>query len=114
MEEPIVRVEHLSHRYSVQWAIRDINFEINQKGILGLLGSNGAGKSTTMNIICGVLNQTEGTVYINGIDTRKNPVEAKKYIGFSFLLFFFCWVLFFLVGCVFFYGIVSRIIPVEA
>ena len=82
MEEPIVRVEHLSHRYSVQWAIGDINFEINQKGILGLLGSNGAGKSTTMNIICGVLNQTEGTVYINGIDTRKQPVEAKKYIGF--------------------------------
>lgn len=82
MEEPIVRVEHLSHRYSVQWAIRDINFEINQKGILGLLGSNGAGKSTTMNIICGVLYQTEGTVYINGIDTRKQPVEAKKYIGF--------------------------------
>jgi ABC transporter, ATP-binding family protein len=82
MEEPIVRVEHLSHRYSVQWVIRDINFEINQKGILGLLGSNGAGKSTTMNIICGVLNQTEGTVYINGIDTRKQPVEAKKYIGF--------------------------------
>ena len=82
MEEPIVRVEHLSHRYSVQWAIRDINFEINQKGILGLLGSNGAGKSTTMNIICGVLNQTEGTVYINGIGTRKQPVEAKKYIGF--------------------------------
>lgn len=82
MEEPIVRVEHLSHRYSVQWAIRDINFEINQKGILGLLGSNGAGKSTTMNIICGVLNQTEGTVCINGIDTRKQPVEAKKYIGF--------------------------------
>ena len=63
MEESIVKVEHLSHRYSVQWAIRDINFEINQKGILGLLGSNGAGKSTTMNIICGVLNQTEGTVY---------------------------------------------------
>ena len=82
MEEPIVRVEHLSHRYSVQWAIRDINFEINQKGILGLLGSNGAGKSTTVNIICGVLSQTEGTVYINGIDTRKQPVEAKKYIGF--------------------------------
>lgn len=82
MEEPIVRVEHLSHRYRVQWAIRDINFEVNQKGILGLLGSNGAGKSTTMNIICGVLNQTEGTVYINGIDTRENPVEAKKYIGF--------------------------------
>ena len=49
---------------------------------MGLLGSNGAGKSTTMNIICGVLNQTEGEVFINGINLRENPVEAKRYIGF--------------------------------
>lgn len=35
-----------------------------------------------MNIICGVLNQTEGEVYINGINLREHPVEAKKYIGF--------------------------------
>ncbi len=78
----IVEVKNLSHKYSVQWAIQDINFEINQRGILGLLGSNGAGKSTSMNIICGVLNQTSGQVLINGIDIRKNPVEAKKNIGF--------------------------------
>lgn len=82
MSTPIVEVKHLSHKYSVDWAIRDINFSIERKGILGLLGSNGAGKSTTMNIICGVLNQTEGDVFINGIDLRKNPVEAKKQIGF--------------------------------
>lgn len=82
MEEAIVRVEHLSHRYSVDWAIRDINFEVKSKGVFGLLGSNGAGKSTTMNIICGVLNQTEGDVYIDGINLRSNPVEAKKSIGF--------------------------------
>ena len=82
MENSIVKVEHLSHRYSVQWAIRDINFEINQRGIMGLLGSNGAGKSTTMNIICGVLKQTEGNVFIDGINLRENPVEAKKNIGF--------------------------------
>ena len=82
MEKPILQVKDLSHRYNVQWAIQGINFEISKHGIYGLLGSNGAGKSTTMNIICGVLNQTEGTVYINGIDTRKQPVEAKKYIGF--------------------------------
>lgn len=49
---------------------------------MGLLGSNGAGKSTTMNIICGVLKQTEGNVYINGINLRENPVEAKKNVGF--------------------------------
>ena len=67
MEETIVKVDHLSHRYSVDWAIRDINFEIETKGVFGLLGSNGAGKSTTMNIICNVLTQTEGDVFINGV-----------------------------------------------
>ena len=82
MEESIVKVEHLSHRYSVQWAIRDINFEITKNGIYGLLGSNGAGKSTTMNIMCGVLKQTEGDVYIKGVSVSKNPVEAKRHIGF--------------------------------
>lgn len=82
MEESIVRVEHLSHRYQVQWAIQDINFEIREKGVLGLLGSNGAGKSTTMNIICGVLNQTAGEVFLNGYNLRTSPVEAKRYIGF--------------------------------
>ena len=82
MEEPIIRVENLSHRYSIQWAIRDISFEITGNGIYGLLGSNGAGKSTTMNIICGVLKQTQGDVWIKGINLRENPVEAKKHLGF--------------------------------
>ena len=82
MEESIIKVEHLSHRYSIQWAIRDINFEITRNGIYGLLGSNGAGKSTIMNIMCGVLKQTEGEVYIKGINLRENPVEAKKHLGF--------------------------------
>ena len=80
--ENIVEVRHLSHKYNTDWAIRDINLSIKSRGILGLLGSNGAGKSTTMNIICGVLNQTEGDVFINGINLRENPVEAKKRIGF--------------------------------
>ena len=78
----ILRVEGLSHKYSSSWAIRDINMEIAQTGVTGLLGSNGAGKSTTMNIICGVLNQTEGSVYINGIDLRAQPEAAKRNIGF--------------------------------
>jgi len=82
VQEPIVKIEHLSHRYSSNWAIRDINMEIRQTGIVGLLGSNGAGKSTTMNILCGVLNQTEGSVYIDGIDLSKNPEAAKQQIGF--------------------------------
>jgi ABC-2 type transport system ATP-binding protein len=82
MGNPIFKIEHLSHRYSSSWAIRDINIEISQTGIMGLLGSNGAGKSTMMNILCGVLNQTEGNVYIDGIDMRKEPEQAKQQIGF--------------------------------
>lgn len=82
MEKSIVSVKNLSHRYSIQWAVKDVSFEINEKGVTGLLGSNGAGKSTTMNIICGVLNQTQGDVFINGVNLRENPVEAKKNIGF--------------------------------
>ena len=82
MGNKIVEVKHLSHRYSVDWAIKDINFEIDSKGVFGLLGSNGAGKSTTMNIICNVLTQTEGEVFINGIDLRKDPIKAKRFIGF--------------------------------
>lgn len=78
----ILKIENLSHRYSTAWAIRDINLEINQTGVIGLLGSNGAGKSTTMNIICGVVNQTEGSVTINGYDTRKQPEQSKMEIGF--------------------------------
>jgi ABC-2 type transport system ATP-binding protein len=82
MNKTIVQVDRLSHRYSRDWAIRDINFTIDQQGVLGLLGSNGAGKSTTMNIMCGVLRQTEGQVLINGIDLRQHPVQAKQQLGF--------------------------------
>ena len=78
----ILKVENLSHKYNSNWAIRDINIEINGTGAVGLLGSNGAGKSTTMNIMCGVLNQTEGNVYINGRNIREEPELAKREIGF--------------------------------
>src|SRR3954463_1837491 len=83
MNDHVLRVEKLSHRYTpVRWAVRDINFEIGSSGIVGLLGSNGAGKSTTMNIICGVLNQTEGNVLIDGVNIRHEPELAKQHIGF--------------------------------
>ena len=82
MKESIIKIEQLSHKYSSSWAIRDINMDIDHTGIVGLLGSNGAGKSTTMNILCGVLNQTEGKVFIDGIDIREQPELAKRQIGF--------------------------------
>jgi len=78
----ILKIEGLSHRYNSNWAIRDINIDIAQHGAVGLLGANGAGKSTTMNIICGVLNQTAGKVFIEGTDISKDPELAKRAIGF--------------------------------
>jgi ABC-2 type transport system ATP-binding protein len=78
----ILKVENLSHKYSTSWALRDVNFDINEKGVVGLLGSNGAGKSTTMNIICGSLLQTEGKVTINGISMKDDPIAYKAQIGF--------------------------------
>ncbi|MFA5712694.1 MAG: ABC transporter ATP-binding protein [Bacteroidales bacterium] len=82
MSLPIIKVENLSHKYTVQWAIKNIDFQINESGIYGLLGSNGAGKSTIMNIVCGVLKPTNGEIFIKGINMREDPIEAKKYIGF--------------------------------
>lgn len=82
MEHAILKLEGISHRYATNWAIRDINMEVGTTGIVGLLGSNGAGKSTTMNILCGALSQTEGKVFINGINMQEQPEEAKKHIGF--------------------------------
>ena len=80
--QAIVTINGLSHRYSRDWAIKDISFEVARNEILGLLGSNGAGKSTTMNILCGVLNQTKGSAQISGIEVNKEPVAAKKLLGF--------------------------------
>ena len=66
MEESIVKVEHLSHRYSIQWAIRDINFEIKNNGIYGLLGSNGAGKSTFLRCLNRLEEPSQGDIIIKG------------------------------------------------
>lgn len=78
----IIKTEGLGHKYSTNWAIRDINIDIKKKGAIGLLGSNGAGKSTIMNIMSGVLNQTKGEVYINGINVRESHIKATKHLGF--------------------------------
>lgn len=82
MNAPVVKAENLSHRYAKDWAVKDLNFDIQRKGVTGLLGSNGAGKSTTMNIMCGVLYPTKGDVLINGVSVRNEPLRAKAQIGF--------------------------------
>ena len=78
----LITIRGLSHRYTEEWAVRAIDLEITSVGIVGLLGANGAGKSTMMNIVCGVLYQTEGEVFIDGIDIRGDTLAARRRIGF--------------------------------
>lgn len=80
--ETVVSIKNLSHRYGKDWAIQNVNFEINHAEIVGLLGSNGAGKSTTMNILCGIISQTKGEAIIDEFDIKQNAIEAKKLLGF--------------------------------
>lgn len=82
MRMPLVEVKNITKIYGQNIAVNDISFTVDKGGIVGLLGRNGAGKTTMMNIITGYIAATSGTVSINGYDIVKNPREAKKSIGY--------------------------------
>ena len=77
----MIQVEGLTKYYGARAAIRDLSFSIDQGGVVGFLGLNGAGKSTTLRILGCVLLPTSGTVTIDGFDVTKNPHEIRKRIG---------------------------------
>ena len=81
-DKHLIEVKGLTKVYGNKTAVDNVSFKIRNGRIYGLLGSNGAGKSTTMNIITGCLSPTEGTVLINGYDVCKQPIEAKRQIGY--------------------------------
>jgi ABC-2 type transport system ATP-binding protein len=78
----LIEVKNLTKKYGSHYAIDRLNFNVKSGHIYGFLGPNGAGKSTTMNIIAGCLAATEGTVKINGYDIYKEPIKAKRSIGY--------------------------------
>ena len=68
--------------YGSQRALDEVNFEIKAGEVVGFLGPNGAGKSTMMKIISCYIPPTSGTVSVNGLDVRDNPLEVKKLVGY--------------------------------
>lgn len=78
----MIQVTDLTKQYGKITAVNHISFEINDGEVVGFLGPNGAGKSTTMNMICGYISSTSGTVLIDGYDILKEPLKAKKCIGY--------------------------------
>lgn len=83
-DNAIVQVNGLCKRYSpkADWAVKDVSFTCRAGEIVGLLGHNGAGKSTTLKCLEGMLPYEEGEILINGYDIKKKPLQAKASMGF--------------------------------
>mgnify|MGYP004642152377 FL=1 len=78
----MIEVKNVTKRYGKFYAVRNINFEVKEGEIVGFLGRNGAGKSTTMNMITGFIEPTEGQIIVNGFDIDRKPKKVKELIGY--------------------------------
>lgn len=79
--ESIIKVEHLKKYYKDVKAVDDISFKVEKGELFGFLGVNGAGKSTTINILCTIFEPTEGLAEVNGLKLGKDNEEIKRHIG---------------------------------
>ena len=77
-----IEVINLSKTYKSKEAVKNINFKINENEIVGLLGPNGCGKTTTIGMILGLLKPTNGKVLINGMDIEKNKISLLHKMNF--------------------------------
>ena len=77
-----IHVQHLTRRFGEFVAVDDVSFDVAEGEIFGFLGSNGAGKSTTIRMLCGLLRPTSGTAIVGGIDVAANPEAVKQRIGY--------------------------------
>ncbi len=78
----MLKVDGLYKNYGSFRAVSDLSFHVEKGEVFGFVGSNGAGKSTTIRIAAGLLKATRGTIYVNGFDVSKEPSKAKSFIGY--------------------------------
>lgn len=78
----MIEVKNVTKKYGNFYAVRNINFEIKEGEIVGFLGRNGAGKSTTMNMITGFIEPTEGDIIVDGYNIDQAPKKVKSQIGY--------------------------------
>ncbi len=78
----MIEITKLTKRYGNITAVSDVNLTIRDGQFFGFLGPNGAGKTTTIKTIVGLLKPTSGTVKVNGFDVQKQPIQAKRLVGF--------------------------------
>lgn len=77
-----IEVRNLTRRFGAFTAVDDITFDVRQGEVFGFLGSNGAGKSTTIRMLCGLLRPTSGSARVGGIDVGTDPEAVKLRIGY--------------------------------
>ncbi len=77
-----IKVINLKKTYGTKEAVKNISFEIKENEIIGLLGPNGSGKTTTIGMILGLLKPTSGEVLINGLKIEENPIQILQKINF--------------------------------
>src|SRR5918995_4870291 len=77
-----ITVTGLTRRFGDFTAVDRLSFEVRTGEIFGFLGANGAGKSTTIRMLCGLLKPTEGTAIVGGIDVGRDPEGVKRRIGY--------------------------------
>jgi ABC-2 type transport system ATP-binding protein len=75
-------VRHLVRRFGEFLAVNDVSFDVRRGEIFGFLGSNGAGKSTTIRMLCGLLKPTSGSATVGGVDVTADPEGVKRRIGY--------------------------------
>ena len=80
----IIEITHLSKHFGDVQAVQDLSFRVKAGELFAFLGINGAGKSTTINIMCGQLSKDAGTVKIGGIDLDSDPDSIKRSLGVVF------------------------------
>jgi len=77
-----VEVRRLVKRFGAFTAVNDVSFDVEAGEVFGLLGSNGAGKSTAIRVLCGLMAPTSGTVRVLGVDVGRDPEAVKRRIGY--------------------------------
>ena len=77
-----ITVNSVSKSYKSQKALNNISFSADKGQIIGFLGPNGAGKSTMMKVLTGYIKPDQGAIFVDGINVLKNPIAAKKVIGY--------------------------------
>lgn len=82
LDEPVLKVENLSKFYKKVLAVNNVSFEVKKGEVFGLIGPDGAGKTTIVQILAGVLTPSSGKAYVNGIDVTRDPEKVKKFIGY--------------------------------